>query len=185
MTAYHLVEATGVTAGDAVLIHGSSGGVGLAAAQLAIGRGATVIGTASQRRHDMLRRYGVIPVAYGDGLTERIRESAPEGVDVALDTVGTDEAVDVSLELVQDRSRIASIAAFGRATKEGIQLLGNGPGADSGGDVRPRARLLLADLASQSRLDVVVAKTFPLDEAAEAHRLVSGGHAGGKIILIP
>ncbi len=184
-TAYHLLEATSVDAGDTVLIHAVSGGVGLTAAQLAVERGATVIGTASERRHESLREYGVIPVVYGDGLADRVREAAPGGVDVALDTVGTDEAVDISLELVEDKHRIATVAAFGRAHEAGIQLLGNGPGADPGADIRSRARLVLTDLASEGRLDVVVAKTFPLDQAAEAHRFVADGHAGGKVVLVP
>ncbi len=185
VTAYHLVQATGVRAGDTVLVHGVSGGVGLAAAQLALDRGATVVGTASRSRLEKLATFGITPVAYGDGLADRLRAARPDGIEVALDTVGTDEAVDVSLELVPDRSRIASIAAFGRATEEGIQLLGNGPGADPGAEIRSRARLVLTELAEQGRLDVVVARTFPLDEVAEAHRLVADGHAGGKVILLP
>ncbi len=185
VTAYHLLEATDVKAGDTVLLHGASGGVGLTAAQLAVERGATVIGTASEHRHDALRGHGVIPVAYGDGLAHRVGEAATEGVDVALDTVGNDEAVDVSLELVADRGRIASVAAFGRASEVGIKLLGNGPGADPGAEIRDRGRLVLTDLVSQGKLDVVVAHTFPLDQAAAAHRLVADGHAGGKVVLVP
>jgi NADPH:quinone reductase-like Zn-dependent oxidoreductase len=185
VTAYHLVEATGVRAGDTVLVHAASGGVGLIAAQLAVERDATVIGTASERHHDRLRGHGVVPVAYGDGLADRVRDLAPGGVDVALDTVGTDEAVDVSLALVTDRRRIATIAAFGRAPEAGIQLLGNGPGADPGDDIRSRGRLVLTDLVRRGRLRVEVARTFGLTDAAEAHRLVAGGHAGGKVVLLP
>ena len=185
VTAYHLLEATGVTAGDTVLVHAASGGVGLMAAQLAVGRGATVLGTASASHHDRLRGYGVTPLVYGAGLADRVRAAAPDGVDVALDTIGTDEAVDVSLELVPDRHRIATVAAFGRAGEAGIQLLGNGPGADPGRDIRDRARLVLTDLAGQGRLQVVVASRFPLSEVADAHRLVQGGHAGGKVVLVP
>jgi NADPH:quinone reductase-like Zn-dependent oxidoreductase len=185
VTAYHLLEATGVTAGDTVLVHAASGGVGLMAAQLAVGRGATVLGTASASHHDRLRGYGVTPLVYGAGLADRVRAAAPDGVDVALDTIGTDEAVDVSLELMPDRHRIATVAAFGRAGEAGIQLLGNGPGADPGRDIRDRARLVLTDLAGQGRLQVVVAGSFPLSEVADAHRLVQGGHAGGKVVLVP
>ena len=184
-TAYHLLEATGVTSGDTVLIHAASGGVGLTAAQLAVQRGAKVIGTASKSRHDTLRAYGITPVAYGDGLADRVRAAAPDGVDVALDTVGTDEAVDVSLELVGDKQRIATVAAFARGREAGIQLLGNGPGADPGEEIRSRGRLILTDLAGQGKLDVVVAESFPLDQAAEAHQLVADGHAGGKVVLVP
>jgi NADPH2:quinone reductase len=185
VTAYHLVEATGVGAGDTVLVHAASGGVGLIAAQLAVERGATVIGTASARHHDRLRRFGVVPVEYGDGLADRVRDLAPGGVDVALDTVGTDEAVDVSLALVADRRRIATIAAFARAPEAGIQLLGNGPGADPGDDIRSRGRLVLTDLVRRGSLRVEVARTFALTDAGQAHRLVAGGHAGGKVVLLP
>ncbi len=183
VTAYHLVEATGVRAGDTVLVHGVSGSVGLSAAQLALGRGATVVGTAAEHRHEALRGYGVVPVAYGDGLAERVREAAPDGVDVALDTIGTDEAVDVSLELAP-LERIASVAAFHRGDS-GIALLGGGPGADPGTELRSRARLEIAELAGRGDLDVVVAQTYPLAEVADAHRLVIGGHAGGKVVLLP
>lgn len=185
VTAYHLLEATAVTSGDTVLVHGVAGGVGLTLAQLALDRGATVIGTARPDRHDDLRGYGIVPVAYGDGLADRVRDLAPDGVDVALDTVGTDEAVDVSLELVADRGRIATVAAFGRAADDGIQLLGGGPGADPGTEIRARGRLVLTDLAEQGRLRVVVARSFPLEEASEAVALVAGGHAGGKVVLLP
>jgi len=183
VTAFHLVEATGVHAGDTVLVHGVAGSVGLAAAQLALGRGATVIGTAAEHRHEALRGYGIVPVAYGAGLADRVRTAAPDGVDVALDTIGTDEAVDVSLALVPV-DRVASVAAFGRGDT-GILLLGSGPGADPGAELRDRARLEIADLAGRGDLDVVVARTFPLAEAADAHRLVIEGHAGGKVVLLP
>jgi len=185
VTAVHLLDATRVGSGDVVLVHGVSGGVGLSAAQLALARGATVVGTAAAHRHEALRGYGIVPVAYGDGLVDRVREAAPNGVDVALDTVGSDEAVDASLALVSDRYRIATVAAFDRASEAGIQLLGNGPGADPGTEIRRAARLTLTDLAGRGRLRVVVARTFPLDEAGEAHRLVKDGHAGGKVVLLP
>ena len=120
-TAYHTLEATGVREGDTVLVHGASGGVGLLAVQLARLRGARVIATAGERNHDLLRELGAEPVAYGDGLLERVRALAPEGVDVALDLVGSDEAMDVSLALVADRDRIASIANFARGAPRGHQ----------------------------------------------------------------
>jgi NADPH:quinone reductase len=185
VTAYHLLEATGVGLGDTVLVHGVSGGVGLTTAQLAIERGAKVIGTAATQRHDTLRDHGIIAVEYGDGLADRVRALTPDGVDVALDTVGTDEAVDTSLALVHDHDRIATIAAFGRAEQAGIKVLGNGPGADPGSDIRSRARLVLTALVERGLLRVVVARTFPLAEASAAHELVAAGHAGGKVVLVP
>jgi len=184
-TAWHCLTATGVASGDTVLVHGGSGGVGLMAVQLAAHRGASVIATASPARHEFLRNLGAIPVAYGPGLTDRLRAAAPAGVDVALDLVGTDEAVDVSLELVADRARIATIAAMGRAAAEGIRALGGAPTADPGTEIRAAARPELARLASEGRLQVVVSETFPLTRVADAHRAIMTGHTVGKIALVP
>jgi NADPH:quinone reductase-like Zn-dependent oxidoreductase len=152
--------------------------------QLAVAEGATVVTTAAQRHHETLRGYGATPVAYGPGLLERVREAAPQGVDAAVDTVGTDEAVDVSLELVTDRSRIVTIAAFGRAGT-GIKVIGGGPGAEPGTEIRANAWRTLLPAAAAGTLEVPIVATFPLADAAEALRLVAGGHAGGKVVLLP
>jgi NADPH:quinone reductase-like Zn-dependent oxidoreductase len=122
---------------------------------------------------------------YGSGLADRVRSATPDGVDVALDTVGTDEAIASSLELVSDQSRIATIAGFGKTEGTGIKLLGNGPGADPGMKIRNAARADLARLAGDKQLDVEVDRTFPLSEAAAAHRHLQDGHAAGKVILLP
>jgi NADPH:quinone reductase len=171
--------------GDTVLIHGGAGGVGVMAVQLAVARGATVVATASPGRHDFLRQLGAIPVAYGDGLAGRVAAVAPGGVDAALDLVGTDEAVDVSVMLVADRARIATIAAFERGREAGINVLGNGPGADPGTKLRNAARLELARLAQDKTVQVFVTGIFPLADAATAHRAIMSGHTRGKIALIP
>lgn len=184
VTAWHALAATGVHEGDTVLIHGASGGVGTMAVQLAAGRGALVIATASPARHEFLRELGATPVAYGDGLADRVRAVASDGVDAALDLVGTDEATDVSLELVADRGRIATIVASRRAFDLGLKVLGGAPGADPGTEIRSAARLDLARLAGEGRLRVFVSRTFPLAEAADAHRLIMGGHVSGKIALV-
>jgi NADPH:quinone reductase-like Zn-dependent oxidoreductase len=184
-TAVHTIAAVDLQPGETVLIHGGSGGVGLMAVQLAAERGATVIATASAARHELLRELGAIPVAYGDGLADRVRAVAPGGVDAALDLIGTDEAVDVSLELVADRQRIATIAAFGRAAQDGIQLLGGGPGADPGTEIRSAAREQLTEAVAAGRLRVFVARAYPLADAAEAHRDIRTGHTTGKIVLVP
>lgn len=191
-TAAHLLAAVGgggdVGVGDTVLVHGAAGGVGSMATQLAVVRGARVIGTASPARQDAVRALGGEPVAYGRGettLAERVRALAPDGIDAALDTVGTDEAIDTSLDLVADRRRIATIAAFGRAPALGIHLLGHGPGADPGTALRAAARADLVALAAAGRLAVTVDRVLPLEEVAAAHAHLASGHARGKVILRP
>jgi len=184
VTAWHLLAATAVAAGDTVLIHGGSGGVGLMAVQLAVIRGARVVATASPARHGLLTELGAVPVAYGPGLAERVADAAADGVDAALDLVGTDEAWDVSLGLVADRDRVATIVAFGKGLQAGIKVLGGAPGADPGTEIRERARLELARLAGEGKLRVIVSRTFPLAEAARAHLAIRDGHTAGKIALI-
>jgi NADPH:quinone reductase-like Zn-dependent oxidoreductase len=179
-TAWHLLTNTKVGMDDTVLIHGASGGVGLMAVQLAVARGAKVIATASPGRHDQLRSYGAWPVAYGAGLADRVR--ALGQVDAALDLVGTDEALDTSVELVADRARIATIAGFGRAAELGIAAL---TGADGGQAIRDAARAELIALAAAGKVEVTVDKVLPLDEAPEAHRYLQTGHARGKVVLVP
>ncbi len=183
-TAWHALAAVGAAAGETILVHGAAGGVGVLLVQLAVARDITVIATARQARHDLLRGLGAVPVAYGDGLLSRVQETAPGGVDAALDLVGTDEALDVSVELVADRRRIATIAGYGRGSGLGIQVLGNGPGADPGVELRSAARQPLLDAVAAGELTVPIARTYPLEQAADAHREILGGHTSGKIILL-
>jgi NADPH:quinone reductase len=186
VTAVHaLAVVGGVGAGQTVLIHGASGGVGLMAIQLAWDAGARVIGTASESGHELVREFGAEPVTYGAGLEERVRALAPAGVDAAVDCVGGDEALDVSLALVADRGRIVTLIASRRAFGSGIKVIGGAPGADPGTEIRSAARLELAGLAEAGQQRVVVAATYPLAEAAAAHRALATGHTHGKIILVP
>jgi NADPH:quinone reductase len=184
-TAAHALAVIRVEAGQTVLIHGASGGVGLMAIQLAVIAGARVIGTASEGGWGLLREFGAEPVIYGAGLEERVRALAPGGVDVAVDCFGGDEALDVSLALVADRERIVTLIASRRAFGSGIKVIGGAPGADPGTEVRAAARLELAQLAEQGKLRVIIAATYPLAEAAAAHRELAAGHAHGKIVLVP
>lgn len=182
-TAYDTLVVTGVSEGDTVLVHGAAGGVGSMVVQQARARGARVIGTARAVNHDALRGYGAEPVEYGAGLLDRINEIAPSGIDVAIDTVGTDEAVDVSLALVTDRKRIVTIAAFGRAAEDGFLSVGGG-NAESA-QRRKAARLGLVNSAGAGDFTVSIAKTFPLDQVAKAHQELKSEHPRGKFILIP
>ncbi|MBO0984595.1 NADP-dependent oxidoreductase [Rathayibacter sp. SD072] len=185
-TAVHLLEATRVAAGETVLVHGASGAVGSLLVQLAVAHGARVLGTASGRGAPVVRRFGGEPLAYGPGLEQRVRAAAPDGVDVALDTAGTDEALDVSVAVVADRSRIATIAGFEHAERlGGVLRLGGGAGADPGTALRDSARAPLVEAAGRGELEVVLGPSFPLVEAAAALELVASGRAGGKVVLIP
>ena len=183
-TAVHALTATAVSRSETVLVHAAAGGVGLMVVQIAVARGARVIGTASVGNHAYLRELGAEPTTYGEGLADRVRALAPEGVDAAIDCVGTDEAIDVSLELVADRDRIATIAAFARGNQVGIKTLGGGPGADPGTDVRSAARLQLTELVEQGQLHVR-ARSYALDDVAQAHRKGQTGHVSGKLVLVP
>lgn len=176
-TAADLVETANVGAGDVVLVHGASGGVGFVAAQLAIARGADVIGTASAANHDALREIGVRPVTHGPAMLDEIRALTPS-VDAVLDTAGTDAAVDASLVLVTDRSRIVSIAAFGR-TSDVLVIDGS---TERSRRNRRAAREPLLAAATDGSLRVTIAATLPLAEAARAH---GERWPRGKIVLLP
>jgi NADPH:quinone reductase-like Zn-dependent oxidoreductase len=183
-TAVHAVAVAKVSPGDTVLVHGGSGAVGLLAVQLSLAAGAQVVATASERNQALLSEVGAVPVTYGPGLLDRVKQAAPAGVDAAIDAVGTDEAIDVSLALVPEPSRIVSIAAFHRADT-GIMLIGSGPGADPGTEIRANAWRQLLPLAATGKLTLLPAKTYPLTEAAQAHTLLSQGHPNGKLALLP
>ena len=183
-TAAHALAAVRARRGQTLLVHAADGGVGLSVVQLAQLDGIKVIGTAGEGGFDTLRGYGAIPVTYGDGLIERVVDAAPEGIDAAVDLIGTDEAIDVSLGCVADPSRIATIVAFDRARDTGIQALGGSEGQDAWGiAVRDNARLRLIALRQADAYDVIVSDTFPLTEAAAAHQLLARGGAGGRIVL--
>ena len=184
-TAVHALEAVHVAADDVVLVHGASGGVGRMVAQLALLRGARVIGTASAKRHDELIALGVEPVEYGEGLADRVIALAPGGVDAAVDTVGTDEALEVSLHLMRDSARFVTIVNYAAALAAGGQAIGGGPGADPGREIRAAAVPTLAALFADGQLAVEIAREFPIAEASAAYTLLAEGHAGGKIILVP
>jgi enoyl reductase len=187
-TAYQTVASLGPGEGDVLLIHGASGAVGQAAIQFARDRGVTVIGTASARNLDRVRELGAIALQYGDGLVERVREAAPQGVDYVLDMAGTDEALQASFELVADRSHIGTIVVGARAAELGIK-------AWSGGNPVPltpeeeslRAEGLEAALAglADGTFQVEIGATYPLKDAAEAHRVGQSGEVRGKIVLVP
>ncbi len=182
-TAAEMLHVSGVRAGETVVVHGASGAVGVSVLQQARELGVRCIGTASERNFDMVRRFGGEPVVYGEGLADRLRAAAPDGFAAALDTVGTDEAGDVSLELVADRQRIVTIAAAARAHRDGTLAIGGMTPASAA--FRAQARPRLIAMAADGRLVVPVARTFALDAAPEALAVLQSGHPGGKLALLP
>jgi NADPH2:quinone reductase len=181
-TAAEMLDRTRVRAGETIVVHGASGAVGVSVLQQGRAIGARMIGTASERNFDQVREFGGEPIAYGDGLEDRIRELAPDGVDASLDTVGTDEAIDVSLAVAKDRDRILTIAAFGRAQADGITVIGGMMPESAKFRAEVRGRLI--DLAANGTLVVPIAQTFPFEDAPAALELLSTGHPGGKLALV-
>ena len=177
-TAHAVLKQLRVKAGETLLIHGAAGGVGTFAVQLAAARGVTVIGTASERNHDYLRSIGAIPVTYGDGLLERVRSVAPQGVDAVLDASGRGE-IPVSIQLTGTPERVLTLVAFD-AADTGIQIHTGGGGSDLGDGLRE-----IVGLIEQRRLTVSISRTFPLTEIASALKTSSAGHVTGKIVILP
>ncbi|BBH16015.1 hypothetical protein Back2_03020 [Nocardioides baekrokdamisoli] len=185
VTAVHALTRVQAVRGDVVLVHGASGSVGQALIQLAVADGIRVIGTSSERNFDLVRELGAEPIAYGPGLVDRVRACAPDGIDAAIDLVGTEEAIDTSLELVADHARVTTIVGGPYPTQRGVQKIGRGVGADPGTEIRAAARQPLVDAAARGDLRTRVVARYRLAEAAAAQIFVAEGHAAGKVILIP
>ncbi|WP_329372707.1 NADP-dependent oxidoreductase [Streptomyces sp. NBC_01483] len=178
ITAWEALNKLEIAKGETLLVHAAAGGVGTFAVQLAVARGARVIGTASESRHEQLRSLGAEPVTYGAGLVDRVRAIAPQGVDAVLDASGRGE-IPASIELAGGPARVLTLVAFD-AADTGIQVH-TGVAGESGA---PALRDILA-LMEEERLRVPIWRTFPLAEAAAALRMSQAGHLGGKIALLP
>ncbi|MFE6486942.1 NADP-dependent oxidoreductase [Streptomyces sp. NPDC057757] len=177
-TATRALDQLGVGNGSTLLVNGASGSVGSAAVQLALVRGARVIGTAGRANHEYLRSLGAEPVTYGAGLVERVHALAPEGVDVALDVAGSGVLPEL-IELAGDAEQVVTVADFGGAKKHGVTF--------SSGDTAGRAVHALDEIGAlieSGHFALRVARTFPLTEVAEAHRVSEQGHTRGKLVLL-
>jgi NADPH2:quinone reductase len=174
LTAYQTIHRAGVAAGQTVLVHAAAGGVGGFAVQIARALGARVIGTASERNHDHLRDLGAEPVTYGDGLVDRVRALAPDGVDVILD-YGSVDAIDTAPQLLATGGTIASIVDARARDELGGHYVW----------VRPSTADLdaLSALADAGKLRVEVAQVFDLADAAAAHEASATGHVRGKVVV--
>ncbi|WP_375492229.1 NADP-dependent oxidoreductase [uncultured Jatrophihabitans sp.] len=177
-TAARALDQLGVQRGNTVLINGASGNIGSAAVQFAVARGARVIGTASAANHDHLRSLGAEPVTYGPGLVERVRELAPDGVDLALDVAGSGVLPEL-IELAGGADHVLTVADFAGAQKYGVRF--------SKGDTGRALYVLdeIGGLIESGQFTVPAVRTFPLDEIAEAHRVGEAGGVHAKIVLVP
>ncbi|MEV8393363.1 MULTISPECIES: NADP-dependent oxidoreductase [unclassified Streptomyces] len=182
-TAARVLDELALRDGETLLLHGAAGAVGSMAAQLATARGAIVIGTASPANHEYVRSLGAIPVTYGDGLVERVRSVAPQGVDAVFDTAGKGALPD-SIELRGGTTdRIVTIADPA-AAELGVAFSSGGAGSST--PEKKRAGLAEnARLAAEGALRLRIAGTFPLAEAAQAQQTSENGHANGKLVLTP
>jgi NADPH:quinone reductase-like Zn-dependent oxidoreductase len=178
LAAYASVQAVAPQAGETVVVSAAAGGVGSVAVQLARRAGATVIGLAGERNHDWLRRHDIIPVTYGDGQADRIRDAAPGGVDAFIDTFG-DGYVDLAVGLGVAPQRINTIIDYDAVQRLGVHAQGTHAIASAA---------LLAEitgLVADGELEIPIARTFPLDRVREAFNQLAERHTHGKIVLLP
>jgi NADPH:quinone reductase-like Zn-dependent oxidoreductase len=172
LTAYQVLNRLGLRSGETVLIHGGAGGVGSLGIQIAVALGAQAIATASGKNHEFLRSLGAEPVAYGDGLADRVRALRPGGVEVVADFAGGN--LDATLAVLAEGGRHASIADSEVEEHGGTWMWVSPVGADLQD---------LAGLVDQRNIRVEVAKVLPLAQSAEAFRLNMEGHTRGKIVI--
>jgi NADPH:quinone reductase-like Zn-dependent oxidoreductase len=177
-TAYAAVRAVALSAGDTVVVSGAAGGVGSIAVQLARNAGAKVMGLSSDANQKWLTGHGVIPVTYGAGVEDRIRAASGGKVDAFIDTFGSGY-VELALKLGVAPNRIDTIIDFAAAAKYGVKTEGNHEGAT--------AEVLgqLAGLLAAGRLEIPIAKVYPLADVRDGYRELEQRHTRGKIVLEP
>ncbi len=177
-TAYAATRAVSLKQGDTVAVSGAAGGVGSIVVQLAVKEGAKVIGLAGPAHHQWLSDHGVIPVAYGEGVEQRLRAASDNHLDAFIDTFGADY-VELALKLGVRPERINTIANFEAVAKYGVKAEGNAQGASAA---------VLADLAGRidrGELEIPIARVYPLTAVREAYRELEQRHTLGKIVLVP
>lgn len=176
-TATRGLDALRVARDDTLLVNGAAGGVGSTAVQLAVARGARVIGTASPANHAYLRSLGAEPVEYGSGLPQRVRAISPEGVDAALDVAGHGALPDL-IDLVGGADRVVTLSDFDGARRTGVRF-------STGEQGRAFSALTtIGPLIEAGRFSLPIERTFPLAEIAEAHRVSEQGHVRGRLVLL-
>ncbi|MEC3997087.1 NADP-dependent oxidoreductase [Actinacidiphila sp. DG2A-62] len=177
-TATRSLNQLGVTNGTTLFINGASGGIGSTAIQLAVARGARVIGAASAANQNYLRLLGAEPVTYGDGMTERVYALAPNGVDVALDIAGSGVLPQL-IDMAGGAQNVITLADFHGAKEHGVHFSNgfvDGHGFDS--------LATIGELIESGRFWLPVDRTFPLADIAEAHRVSESGRVRGRLVLL-
>ncbi|ACK49842.1 Alcohol dehydrogenase GroES domain protein [Methylocella silvestris BL2] len=176
-TATRSLDELGVGAGITLLINGAAGGIGSTAVQLAIARGARVIGAASAANHDYLRLLGAEPVTYGDGMAERVRTLAPDGVDAALDVAGSGVLPEL-IDLAGAPHNVVTLADIDGAKQHGVRFSNGFHGHAF------HALAEIGALIEAGRFWLPVERTYPLAEISEAHRVSERGHVRGRLVLV-
>jgi NADPH2:quinone reductase len=177
-TAYAAVRAVDPTSGETVAVSAAAGGVGTVVVQLLALRKAKVLGIASPSNADWLRSHGAVPVAYGEGLAERLKAAAPQAIDAFIDLFGP-EYVQLAVDLGIDRDRIETIASFEKAKELGVKADGSVTAST------PEVLTEMADLVASGAIEIPIAATYPLERVADAFEELERRHTRGKIVLIP
>lgn len=180
-TAHAAVRAVDPHEGDVVAVSAATGGVGTLVVQLLMQRGATVLGIASGSSAAWLTAHGAVPVEYGDGLTERLRATAPTGIDAFIDLYGP-EYVRLAVDLGVRPNRVDTVVASPAAAELGVRM--EGAAALSPTEV-PQVLKQLADSLARGAVELPIAATYPLDRVADAFAELERGHTLGKIVLLP
>ncbi len=178
MAAYASVQAVAPQAGETVVVSAAGGGVGSVAVQLARRTGATVIGLAGEHNHDWLRAHEIVPVAYGEGQAERIREEAGGSIDAFIDTFGGGY-VDLAIGLGVAPKRINTIIDYEAVARLGVNAQGTHAVASA-----PLLQQLVG-LVADGSLEIPIARTYPLADVRDAFRELAARHTRGKIVLLP
>ncbi|MGJ4843058.1 NADP-dependent oxidoreductase [Leifsonia sp. Le1] len=175
-TAVATTASIGLTEDDTVLVSAAAGGVGVLAAQLAVRAGATVIGTAASENHAYLDGLGIVPVAYGDGLADRVLAALDGGALTAvLDNHGR-ETIEVGIALGVPVERINTIAAFGPDALGARTVGGSAAGNEE--------LAWLAGLLAEDECILPIDSIFPIERVIEAFARLEAGHVRGKIVLV-